>query len=356
MIDWRMPAEVGLGAGSGGAHLAAHPTANGAITRLAYAKAKAAGLDLGPILKKAGLTPIQIETPNTRLMVRDQIRFLDLVADALHDDFLGFHLASEFDVREIGWLYYVAASSETIGQALARSARYSSIVNEGISLTYSDNGDVSVTIRYVGVSRHLDRHQIEFMVTALIRVVRRLTGHQLIPSRVTFIHRRDSISTDFQSFFGGGLEFGTEADRVTFAAKVKDMPVATADPYLNNLLVTYCEEALSRRPGGRGAFRASVENAIVPLLPHGKVRAGDVARRLGMSRRTFARRLSAEGLTFSGVLGSLRSDLAKRYFADEDISISEIAWLLGYQEVSAFTHAFKRWTGKTPREARAGTA
>jgi AraC-like DNA-binding protein len=58
-----------------------------------------------------------------------------------------------------------------------------------------------------------------------------------------------------------------------------------------------------------------------------------------------------EGLTFSGVLESLRSDLAERYLMD-DLSISQIAWLLGYQEVSAFTHAFKRWTGKTPREAR----
>jgi AraC-like DNA-binding protein len=60
-----------------------------------------------------------------------------------------------------------------------------------------------------------------------------------------------------------------------------------------------------------------------------------------------------EGVTFSEVLESLRGDLAKQYLSDADLSISRIAWLLGYQEVSAFTHAFKRWTGKTPREARA---
>jgi len=59
-----------------------------------------------------------------------------------------------------------------------------------------------------------------------------------------------------------------------------------------------------------------------------------------------------EGHTFSEVLEKLRSDLAERYLTDESLSISKIAWLLGYQEVSAFTHAFKRWTGKTPREAR----
>jgi AraC-like DNA-binding protein len=95
-----------------------------------------------------------------------------------------------------------------------------------------------------------------------------------------------------------------------------------------------------------------VENAIVPLLPHGKARANEIAGRLGVSPRTFARWLSLEGLTFSEVLEGLRCGLAERYLADGNLSISQIAWLLGYQEVSAFTHAFKRWTGKTPREAR----
>jgi AraC-like DNA-binding protein len=71
-----------------------------------------------------------------------------------------------------------------------------------------------------------------------------------------------------------------------------------------------------------------------------------------MSQRTFARRLALEGLTFSEILQALRSDLAERYLADKDLSVSRIAWLLGFQEVSAFTHAFKRWSGKAPRESR----
>jgi AraC-like DNA-binding protein len=126
------------------------------------------------------------------------------------------------------------------------------------------------------------------------------------------------------------------------------MPVLGADPYLNKLLIANCEEALSRRPSNRGSVRSNVENAIVSLLPHGTARAGEIARRLGVSQRTFARRLSLEGLTFSDVLESLRSDLAESYLNDEDLSISQIAWLLGYREVSALTHAFKRWIGKHP--------
>ena len=90
----------------------------------------------------------------------------------------------------------------------------------------------------------------------------------------------------------------------------------------------------------------------MPLLPHDKANAKDVARKLGMSQRTLARHLASEGLTFVKMLQELRLDLAKRDLADRDLSITQIAWLLGYREVSAFTNAFKRWTGKTPRAAR----
>jgi AraC-like DNA-binding protein len=88
-------------------------------------------------------------------------------------------------------------------------------------------------------------------------------------------------------------------------------------------------------------------------LPHGKVTVAAIARTLGMSQRTLARGLAARGLTLGKILDELRADLAKRHIRDKDLSISEIAWLVGYQEVSAFTHAFKRWTGRTPTEMRA---
>jgi AraC-like DNA-binding protein len=142
-------------------------------------------------------------------------------------------------------------------------------------------------------------------------------------------------------------------DEVVFPDAVKLMPIVSADPHLNELLIKYCEEALAHRETNCSTLRSSVENAIAPLLPHGKARADEIARRLGMSHRTFARRLSAEGLTFSKILDELKVDLAKGYLKGDDLPISQIAWLLGYREVSAFTHAFKRWTGMAPRQSRA---
>ncbi len=328
------------------------PNATGGIARLAYARMKAAGLSPQPMLREAGLTLRQIGDPRVRLKVRDQIKFLNLAAQALGDEFLGFNLAQDADLREVGLLYYVLASSERLADALQRAARYSSIVNEGIAQECLTGGRTGMSFHYVGVNRYHDRHQIEFWAAALVRICRQLTGRSIVPSRVRFVHPRKDSCPAFAETFGRDIKFGATADEITFVPDVGRLPVVGADPYLNRLLVGYCEDALSHRPGRSGSFRACVENAIVPLLPHGKIQVAEIASRLGVSKRTFARRLSSEGLSFSKLLESLRYDLADRYLTDEDLSISQIAWLLGYKEIGAFSRAFKHWTGKTPREAR----
>jgi AraC-like DNA-binding protein len=333
--------------------LGALPTATGGIARLAYARARRAGVELEPLLKKTGLTDQRIKDRGSRLPVQQQIQFLNLAANALHDEFLGFHLAQLCDLRELGLLFYVAASSETLGDALQRVARYSSISNEGLSLKCLEEDDIRMVFDYVGIARHSDRHQIEFSMTVLIRLYRQLTGLRLAPSRARLTHRRSKHGgSELAEYFGGHIAFGARADELTFVRSIKDIAITSADPYLNEILVANCEQALSHRPKNRGTLRSAVENAIVPLLPHGKVRASGIAARLGLSQRTLARRLALEGVTFSEVLESLRGDLARQYLSDPDLSISRIAWLLGYEEVSAFTHAFKRRTGKTPRETR----
>ncbi len=327
------------------------PSTAGGMTRLAYDRAKAAGIALDPLLTKAGLTAHQIEDPQTVIRVRDQIKFLDLVATALEDDLLGFHLAQTADLRQLGLLYYVLASSEMLIDALQRAARYSSIVNEGISLRCIVGKSVGISFHCVGVARHQDRHQLECTMTALVRICRQLTGLRLLPNRVRLMHHR-ARNAEFAKFFGDNIEFGATADDITFSNNIRQSPVVSADPYLNKLMISYCEEAISHRRRTRGSFRSRVENVIATLLPHGKAHASEIARELGVSQRTFARRLSEEEVSFSEVLDGLRSDLANRHLADRDLAISQIAWLLGYRDAGAFSHAFKRWTGKTPGQAR----
>ena len=328
------------------------PNANGTLARLAYAHVMASGIDPRPFLESANLTVQQIKHVNHRLRVKDQITFLNLSATALQDDLLGFHLAQTVDLRQLGFLYYVSASSELLGDALQRLVRYASIANEGVSLRFLNGKNPGIAFRYVGVSRHLDKHQIEFFAAILVRLCRQLTATRLVPARVKLTHRREGTYRELVDFFGNNIEFGSPIDEVAFVQSSVDIPIVSADHHLNRLLVEYCEDALKRKHATRDSLRTAIENAVLPLLPHGKASIEEVARRLGVSQRTLARRLSHEKLSFSTILESLKMALSERYLSDNGLSISQVAWLLGYKEVSSFTRAFKRWTRKSPRQAR----
>jgi AraC-like DNA-binding protein len=328
------------------------PTASGAIARAAYALAMHARLDVRPLLKSSNLIPQQIKNSQFRIPVRNQIKFLSAVADQLPDPFLGIHIAEGIDIREAGLVYYVVASSETLGDALRRLARYSGLTNEGLRITCHEAKDITVKFEYLGVSRSSDRHQMECFVAILIRLCRQLSGLTLSPRHVKLIHRRTELPTGIKKVFGCNVAFGSDVDEVIYPRLAKSITTVDADPYLNSLLVRYCEEALSNRSMQSGAWRLKVENAIAPLLPHGQAKMEGIAKRLGASGRTLTRVLASEGCTFSGILDTLRLDLAKSYLREENLPISEVAWLLGFQNVSAFFHAFKRWTGKTPKQLR----
>jgi len=336
-----------------GSRLGSIPTASGAITRAAYAKAVEAGLDVEPLLKASNLSVRQVEDSNFRIAVKNQIKFLNLVADALSDEFLGVHLAESVDLRALGLLYYVLASSASLGDALRRASRYSLVNNEGVQITFRENPkQITIIFRYIGVARLIDRHQIEFFVVTLLRICRQLTDRHISPITIKLIHRRTHLPARLKSLLGCKVIFGSDIDEVAYRQPFKNASIGDADPYLNSLLVKYCEEAISNHRAGSGAWRLNVENAIAPLLPHGRAEMAEVAQRLGISQRTLGRRLASEGHTFGEVLDGLRFDLATRYLHEHDLPISEVAWLLGYQETSAFYHAFKRWSGKTPMQTR----
>ena len=332
--------------------LASIPTAQGGLSRLAIARLNSAGVPAAPLLGRAGLTPELIADPEGRLSVRSQIRFLDEAAIALKDDCIGFTLARDFDPREIGLLYYVMASSQTLGDALKRVARYSRITNEALVFGYREENRLIVSLSYSGVPRHSDRHQIEFCMFAAIRICRLLTGQNLVPQHFWISHYRSGGTSEMARFVGTKVKFGAATDEFALNVDARELPLVHSDSYLNDLLLKYCEGALADRRGDKSQLRTRAENAISSLLPHGRVLMEDVARSLGMSERTLARKLSDEGLNFTEILQQLRHDLAVRYLDDRNLHVSKIAWLLGFHEVSAFTHAFKRWTGKTPRQMR----
>jgi len=326
---------------------------SGLMSRLAYSRAKQAGADVEKLLMQSGLTLNDIHDVGVRIEAQKQIKFVELVAEAIGDSNFGFHLARKFDLRTIGLLYYVAASAKTLGEALQRAARCSATVNEGILLFIRHDTSLHVSFRYRDVARHTDRQQIEFWITALVRLVRHLTNRDIHPLRIRVVHHKNDIAAEVKTFLGARIEGDANVDRVDFAGSNWPLPIVNSDPYLHRLLLLVCEETLAQRRLRGSPFRIRVENAIVELLPHGHAKVENVAAKLHMSAKRLARRLTAERLTFSRVLREFRATLAQRYLMDQDLSVSQIAWLLGYKEPAAFTNAFRRWTGKSPRAARA---
>jgi AraC-like DNA-binding protein len=318
---------------------------------LAARRLREANIPLEPLLKRAGLSLDQIDNKHLRIAVASQIKFLELAASALRDSVLGFRLACEGDLREMGLLHYAAGASATLANALHRFERYSSIVNEGVVLKCVGTRDLTIELTYSGVARHTDQQQMEFLVTTLVRSCRVLTGQNL-PAAIHFAHRRPKEASVLKGYFAGRITFGAGVDKISFGKTAGQLPVVRADPYLDEILLDYCEQALSRRRSNFSSLRSRIENAIAPLLPHGEAKFDEIAQKLGMSRRTLARRLKAEGLTFSEVLQQLRTDLTTRYLSEADLSISQIAWLVGFRSVGAFSHTCKRWSGANPKALR----
>jgi AraC-like DNA-binding protein len=326
--------------------------ATGGIARLAFARLDEMGKDSTAMLAKVGLTREEARDPTFRLEVRTQIKLLELAAEELQDEWLGFHLARSFDLREIGLVYYVMTSSDQLADALQNAERYSQINNEGVRLRFSMQNETAViALDYIDVDRSTDRHQIEFWLVTLVRICRQVTNGRLAPSQLKIKHFRNGMPAEFRTFFGVDIEFGADADEICFPRPIVSLPVVGRDEHLNELLRRYADEALAREPEAINV-RSKTEDILATLLPHGRAMASEVARRLGMSSRTFSRKLAAEGTSFAEILDQLRAILAKRYLQDETLSVSEIAWLLGYREVSSLTHAFKRWTDMTPRRFR----
>jgi AraC-like DNA-binding protein len=328
------------------------PTVQGGLTRLAADRVRRAGIKLEPLLSRVGLTIDQLDDPERRISASNQIAFLRAAAEALNDDFLGLRLAEEFDLRDLGLLYYVMASSDTLGDALKRASRYSRITNEAVVLQYQEARDPKLRLVYSGIPRHADQQQIEFCIVAMVRVSRALSGRRFSPKHVSISHVRPRGLAKFAGVFGKGLEFGSDADEIDFPVGSADWALVDADARLNKILLKTCDEILRSRKSNPGTLRVQVENTISPLLPHGQAKMDVVAKKLGMSERTLTRRLAEEGVTFNEILQQLKASLAMRYLEDDSMPISRIAWLLGFEDASSFSHACRRWTGKSPRELR----
>ena len=288
-----------------------------------------------------------------------QAKFLDYAAEALDDSAFGLHLAEMTDPRDAGILFYVASGAKDFGEALALFERYFRIVNEAVrfKLTRTREG-LAAEVEFIGLRSHMVRQNAEFGISVILNALREMAGRKVRPTRAAFVHARNSDLRDFKSFYGCTVEFGRAAnegassDLLEFSDAALAIPLITTDAKLIEALQPFCDMAAKERQTAAGTLRAAVESEAERMLPHGKATAQTVAKALALSVRTLSRRLAEEGTTYAGVLDQLRQSLALQYLTDPGISVSQIAWLLGYEGSTSFNHAFKRWTGHSPSAAR----
>jgi AraC-like DNA-binding protein len=169
---------------------------------------------------------------------------------------------------------------------------------------------------------------------------------------LSFIHARNSDLRAFELFFGCPVEFGALRDQVAFSNETIALPLVTEDRHLLETLRPLCDEAAKERSTVRGTLRAAVENEAQKLLPHGKAKRDRVAKSLGHSERALTRKLADEGTTYEQVVDQLKQSMAREYINERSLSLSQIAWLLGYEGSASFNHAFRRWTGRSPSVVR----
>ena len=329
------------------------PTATGFAARQAIAALQNHDVTVDQLLRRVGLSERDFDNRQGRVSAGAQSKLLEYAAEALNDSAFGLHLAQQANPREVGLLFYVGSAAKNVSEAVALYARYCRIVNEAVRVKLlQGQSEVVVEFIFVGVSRHRVRHNAEFGIASVIKALREIAGRNIHPTHVSFAHAGNTNRRELERFFGCPVEFGASIDQLAFSNETLALPLVTEDPHLLDTLQPICDAAAKERNTAKGTLRASVENEVQGLLRHGNAQRKTVAKKLAMSTRTLARRLADENTTYEEVVDQLRRSLALQYVEEPSLSLSQIAWLLGYEGSSSFNHAFLRWTGRSPSAAR----
>lgn len=280
--------------------------------------------------------------------------FLDEVARFLAEPHLGSVVAQRTERGTWDLLEYSCRSAPDVRGALRRMSRYVRLANDVVQIRFSDHADRGASVEQTlpGSPLVIDRHGNEFFVATVVLKCRELSGRPLVPTRVEYAHGAPDDVALLHGLLGTDqLTFGQGRNAVFFDAASLDSKLVSFDPSLLSILDRYAEEALESR-GNRSAFLVSVRDSIREQLVEGKAVLGATAKTLSVTARTLQRRLTEESTSFGAEVESVREELARVYVSDRARPLMEVAFLLGYSDLSTFVRAFRRWTGVTPARFR----
>lgn len=336
-------------------HLASVPMINHEITQLARSSlllldyAERQGLDRGRLIRSAGLQADPIDDPDSRIKSAAMLKLWRAVIEQLDEPCLGLHVGGSIHAKQLGLVGYAIFYSKNLHSAMHRFARYVRIISDAVQFEIEESASEASFTWTVHPALAALRHPVETGVALMVALGRDITGTDISPQRVELPGARPADTSEYRRFFGCPVEFDRPIARVTSKRQALNLPCKTPDATLVSYLDELAENKMNPLKGREEQMSDAVRRVLWSMLPGGRPDLWRTAEELGVSVRTLQRRLGEEGSSFSRVLDELRRDLSNELLADRAISVSEVAFMLGYSEPSAFQRAYRRWWGVSAR-------
>jgi AraC-like DNA-binding protein len=326
--------------------------ASGAIRKLVTAFEEA-GVDPTPHLREVGIDPALVADQDARIPL-EQLHALWEVAMRIAPRPDAALLGAErYSPGDYGLVGFVAMNSATLEEAIRHAVRYMGLWTDEPGLVFGEDGTLTITYRTPFADREGLRLATEATPAELLHGARLLTQKRITPVEVRFTHPAPRDTTAHEAFFGCPVRFAAADNAMRLSPDDIRLPMVKADAQLGAYLRSVANQALEKRGGVEETELERIREIIAEDLQKGVPTLDQIAKRLCTSGRTLRRRLEADGTSFRALLDETRSELARSYVRDKRLPLSEVAFLLGFSEPSAFHRAFKRWTDSTPNAWRA---
>ncbi|ATQ76248.1 AraC family transcriptional regulator [Massilia violaceinigra] len=315
--------------------------------------AQARGVAPAALAAAAGLPATALDRLPDSLGAADYVRLLGAGAELADDPHFGLHVGERVKLGTYSVYGLILLSCRDFGQAFQQTLRYEQLAHDlGRSLLHLDGEQA----HYEWVSNYPEgnRHLVESVFAGIRTFSTWLAGAALPAPQLRFTHAQQADGAEYERIFGVLPRFGAPVNAAGFDAQLLGWPVPNADVGLYPVLQQHAEQLLRERSRRDDGVVAQVHAAIIRNLAHDRVRLASIAEELKLSPRTLQRKLSEAGASFQQVLDQARYALATDYLRQGSLSLVDIAFLLGYQEQSAFSHAFKEWSGVNPGAWRDG--
>jgi AraC-like DNA-binding protein len=312
----------------------------------------ALGANPDDVLGAAGVRRSVLENPDAFIATSAFTTLLEEASRATGDACFGLHFAERFDPKDVGALAYLIFNSPDIGTAIRNTERYLQLHNNAARVSFSIEGERGY-LRYVvadETTRPMRQHN-EYSMAVAVKTMRILAAMEWVPLEVQFAHERPASTAEHSRVFTCPIHFGRPMNALVVERELIAKMVCIADDRLYRILKQHADRLIGELPREHDLL-SSVKRAIVESMAAGGPKREQVAKGLAMSPRTLERRLKERGVVYKQLVSDVRGQFALDYLKDRQRTITEVAFLLGYSEVSAFNRAFKRWTGFTPMEYR----